>query len=124
METGYQRSKIQEESMYYEALKHSGEYPIIGVNTFRNPDARMEEEHAALELARATDEEKDSQLQRLAEFHEKHKDKAPEALKLIQETALRGENIFAQLLDTVKYCSLGQITGALYEVGGQYRRNM
>ena len=124
METGYQRSKIQEESMYYEALKHSGEYPIIGVNTFRNPDARMEEEHAALELARATDEEKDSQLQRLAEFHEKHKDKAPEALKQIQETALRGENIFAQLLDTVKYCSLGQITGALYEVGGQYRRNM
>ena len=124
METGYQRSKIQEESMYYEALKHSGEYPIIGVNTFRNPDANMEQEQAALELARATDEEKDAQLQRLAAFHQRHQDQVDGALRDLQETALKGENIFAKLLETVRHCSLGQITNALYKVGGQYRRNM
>jgi len=124
METGYQRSKIQEESMYYERLKHSGEYPIIGVNTFRNPDIDYDEQTATLELARATDEEKDKQIARLAEFQEKHKEQRPEALDKLKQVALNGGNIFEELLDTVKCCSLGQITNALYEVGGQYRRNM
>jgi methylmalonyl-CoA mutase len=124
METGYQRSRIQEESMYYEALKHSGEYPIIGVNTFRNPEANFEEENASLELARATDEEKDEQLRRLADFHQRHENECSGELRKLQKAALQGENIFAQLIHTVRHCSLGQITGALYEVGGQYRRNM
>ena len=124
METGYQRSKIQEESLYYEALKHSGEYPIIGVNTFRNPDANFDEENAKLELARSSDEEKDEQLRRLAQFHERHRDQAPGELRQLQKTALEGGNVFAQMMQTVRHCSLGQITGALYEVGGRYRRNM
>ena len=124
METGYQRGKIQEESMYYEGLKHSGEYPIIGVNTFCNPDANYDEENACLELARATDEEKDKQIQRLADFHARHKNECPAALENLKTTALEGRNIFEELLETVKHCSLGQITTALYEVGGQYRRNM
>ena len=124
METGYQRSKIQEESLYYEALKHSGEYPIIGVNTFRNPDANFDEENARLELARASDEEKDDQLRRLARFHQLHRDESAAELRRLQKTALDGGNIFAQLMQTVRHCSLGQITGALYEVGGRYRRNM
>jgi isobutyryl-CoA mutase len=124
METGYQRSKIQEESMYYEYLKHSGEYPIIGVNTFRNPDVDYIAANADLELARATDEEKDEQLARLEDFHHSHADSASAALKKLQETALAGANIFEELMETVKSCSLGQITTALYEVGGKYRRNM
>ncbi len=124
METGYQRSRIQEESMHYEALKHSGEYEIIGVNAFRNPDANFEEENASLELARSTDEEKDEQLGRLADFHQRHRSECPGELRKLQKAALQGENIFAQLIHTVRHCSLGQITGALYEVGGQYRRNM
>ncbi|MGA7277209.1 MAG: fused isobutyryl-CoA mutase/GTPase IcmF [Desulfocapsaceae bacterium] len=124
METGYQRSKIQEESMYYEHLKHSGEYPIVGVNTFRNPDADFDEQNATLELIRASDEDKQEQLDRLADFKKRHTDKAPAALERLKQVALRGDNIFEELLDTVKCCSLGQITGALYEVGGQYRRNM
>jgi methylmalonyl-CoA mutase len=110
--------------MYYEGLKHSGEYPIIGVNTFCNPDANYDEENACLELARATDEEKDKQIQRLADFHEKHRKECPAALESLKATALEGGNIFEELLETVKHCSLGQITTALYEVGGQYRRNM
>jgi len=124
METGYQRSKIQEESMYYERQKHSGEYPIIGVNTFTNPDCNSVEQNAALELARSTDEEKDEQIGRLADFHAKHKEEAPAALIRLKDTALQGGNVFEELLGTVKHCSLGQITTALYEVGGQYRRNM
>lgn len=124
METGYQRSKIQEESLYYENLKHSGEYPIIGVNTFRNPDANFDEANATLELARATDEIKQDQLKRLAAFQDKHKDEAPEALESLKKAALNGDNLFAELMNTVRSCSLGQITSALYEVGGQYRRNM
>jgi methylmalonyl-CoA mutase len=124
METGYQRSKIQEESMYYEHLKHSGEYPIVGVNTFRNPDADFDELNATLELIRASDEDKQEQLDRLADFKKRHQDEAPAALERLKQVALRGDNIFEELLDTVKCCSLGQITGALYEVGGQYRRNM
>ena len=124
METGYQRSKIQEESMYYEYLKHSGEYPIIGVNTFRNPDIDYAAANSKLELARASDEEKDEQLVRLKAFHQRHADSAPAALKKLQAVALAGGNVFEEMIETVRFCSLGQITNALYEVGGKYRRNM
>ncbi|MBI9086527.1 MAG: methylmalonyl-CoA mutase family protein [Desulfobacterales bacterium] len=127
METGYQRSKIQDESIYYEILKHTGEYPIVGVNTFRDPHADgddFSEGMACVDLARSTEEEKESQLSRLAEFHNKHADQAPESLERLQRKALAGENIFAELMETVRSCSLGQITRALYNVGGQYRRNM
>jgi len=124
METGYQRSRIQEESLYYELLKNSGEMPIIGVNTFRNPDADLAEMAGELELARASDAEKDEQLKRLSDFHAAHRSEAPAALARLQQTALSGGNIFAELMETVKVCSLGQITRALHEVGGKYRRNM
>ncbi len=124
METGYQRSKIQEESIYYESLKHSGEYPIVGVNTFRNTDVNFEEENATLELSRATDEIKQDQLQRLADFQSRHQSQSADALNRLKQTALNGGNLFEELMETVKFCSLGQITTALYEVGGQYRRNM
>jgi methylmalonyl-CoA mutase len=124
METGYQRSKIQEESIYYEVLKHTGQYPIVGVNTFRDPHAGGEELNEDVELARATEEEKQSQLIRLAEFQKKNAVEAPEALKHLQEAAVSGDNIFAELMNTVRVCSLGQITQALYDVGGRYRRNM
>jgi methylmalonyl-CoA mutase len=124
METGYQRSKIQEESIYYETLKHTGKLPIIGVNTFRDPDADDDEMAETVELARATEQEKASQLRRLKAFKKQHADKAPAALARLQQTALSGENIFAELMETVKVCSLGEITGALYQVGGRYRRNM
>ncbi len=124
METGYQRSKIQEESIYYEVLKHTGKYPIVGVNTFRDPEADLAEETTCVELARATDEEKESQLRRLAEFKKRNEKEAPAALERLQKVALSGDNIFAELMDTVRVCSLGQITQALYDVGGQYRRNM
>ncbi|MCF6094075.1 methylmalonyl-CoA mutase family protein [Microaerobacter geothermalis] len=121
METQYQRSKIQEESMLYEMKKHSGELPIIGVNTFINPN---QSEELEIELARATQEEKEQQIKNLKEFQNRNKDKAPAALKRLQEIARKGDNIFAELMETVKVASLGQITKALYEVGGQYRRNM
>jgi len=124
METGYQRSKIQEESMYYERLKHSGEYPIVGVNTFLNPEINFDEQNATLELARATDDEKDDQINRLTDFQKRHKVECAAALERLKETALQGNNVFEELLETVKHCSLGQITTALYEVGGQFRRNM
>jgi len=128
METGYQRSKIQEESIYYEMLKHEGKYPIIGVNTFRDPDAdefgELVEGASCLELARATEEEKESQLKRLEQFQKRHEKQAPEALKRLKKVALSGENIFAELMNSVRCCSMGQITNALYDVGGQYRRNM
>jgi len=124
METGYQRSKIQEESMYYESLKHTGKLPIIGVNTFRDPDAEFEVLSEGLELARATEEEKQSQLKRLADFQKQNEAAAPEALERLQQVALAGDNIFEELMNTVRRCSLGQITQALYDVGGQYRRNM
>jgi isobutyryl-CoA mutase len=122
METQYQRSKIQEESLYYETLKHNGELPIIGVNTFINPNA--DEADYEIELARATEEEKLQQIYNLRAFQEQHKDEAPAALKRLKEVARTNGNIFAELMETVKLASLGQITGALYEVGGQYRRNM
>jgi methylmalonyl-CoA mutase len=124
METGYQRSRIQEESIYYETLKHTGELPIIGVNTFRDPDTDGEQLSESIELARATEQEKQSQLKRLAEFKKRHQKEAPAALERLQNVALSGGNIFAELMDTVRSCSLGQITQALYDVGGQYRRNM
>ena len=124
METGYQRSRIQEESMYYEHLKHSGDYPIVGVNTFRNPDADFDAENATLELVRASDEDKQEQLDRLADFKSRHQDESGAALERLKQVALNGGNIFEELMETVKSCSLGQITGALYEVGGQYRRGM
>jgi methylmalonyl-CoA mutase len=124
METGYQRGKIQEESMYYEMLKHTGRLPIIGVNTFRDPDAGDELLNDSIELARATEEEKQSQLNRLADFKKRHAQEAPAALQRLQNVALSGDNIFAELMDTVRVCSLGQITQALYDVGGKYRRNM
>jgi methylmalonyl-CoA mutase len=124
METGYQRSKIQEESLHYEALKHDGRLPIIGVNTFRDPHASEDRFTETLELARATEEEKQSQLQRLAEFKQRNEREAPAALARLQQAALSGGNIFAELMNTVRFCSLGQITQALYAVGGQYRRNM
>ena len=124
METGYQRSKIQEESIHYEILKHTGEYPIVGVNTFRDPYVTGDELSDAVELARASEEEKESQLSRLADFKARHQHQAPAALKRLQETAFSGENLFAELMQTVRVCSLGQITQALYDVGGKYRRNM
>ncbi|MCP4724544.1 MAG: methylmalonyl-CoA mutase family protein [bacterium] len=124
MEKGYQRSKIQEESINYEMQKHTGEYPIVGVNIYQDPNLNFEEVSSCLELVRASDEEKKSQLKRLAEFKKRNRREAPAALERLQKVALAGGNIFAELMDTVRYCSLGQITHALHEVGGQYRRNM
>ncbi|MEN9315643.1 MAG: hypothetical protein RIS35_2036 [Pseudomonadota bacterium] len=122
METGYQRGKIQDESMHYEMLKHTGEYPIIGVNTFRNPHGDPIPE--TLELARSTDDEKQSQLQRLADFHARNAVAAPAMLAKLQQTVIENGNVFAVLMEAVRVCSLGQITQALFEVGGQYRRSM
>ncbi len=122
METGYQRGKIQDESLHYEMLKHTGEYPIIGVNTFRNP--KGDPIPKALELARSTEEEKQSQLRRLADFHARHAHEAPAMLARLQQAVIDNQNVFAVLMDAVRCCSLGQITQALFEVGGQYRRSM
>ncbi|WP_197319233.1 fused isobutyryl-CoA mutase/GTPase IcmF [Saccharomonospora sp. NB11] len=122
METGYQRGKIQDESMLYERLKHDGSLPIVGVNMFRNP--HPEDDEVEVELARATEEEKQSQLSRLADFHERHRDEAQRALARLREAAASGENVFAVLMDAARVCSLGQITHAFFEVGGQYRRNV
>ncbi|MEK4139285.1 fused isobutyryl-CoA mutase/GTPase IcmF [Kurthia sp. FSL E2-0154] len=124
METQYQRGKIQEESMLYEHLKHSGELPIIGVNTYLNPNEESDESIDSMEVARATKEEKELQLKNLRTFQEKHRDEAEEQLKKLKHVAKTNGNIFEQLMKTVRYASLGQITNALYEVGGQYRRNM
>lgn len=122
METGYQRGRIQDESMHYEMLKHTGELPIIGVNSFRNPhgDAIPEK----LELARSTEEEKQGQLRRLRDFHARHAAQAPAMLQRLQEAVIANRNVFEVLMDAVRVCSLGQISQALFEVGGQYRRNM
>ena len=122
METGYQRGKIQEESMLYEHMKHDGSLPIIGVNTFRNPKAS--EAPQTIELARSTDDEKQSQLKRLADFHAQHAEVAPAMLAALQQAVIDDENVFARLMDAVRVCSLGQITDALFAVGGQYRRSM
>jgi isobutyryl-CoA mutase len=122
METGYQRGKIQDESMLYEARKHDGSLPIVGVNTFRAPhsDAAPVE----LELARGTEDEKQSQLTRLADFHRRHRADAERALAALREAAIRGDNLFATLMDAARVCSLGQITDTFFDVGGQYRRNV
>ena len=121
METGYQRGRIQDESMLYEQRKHDGTLPVIGVNTFRNPDAALV---APAQLARATEEEKKSQLTRVRDFTERHRDEAHAALAALKEAARSGGNVFAVLMDAARVCSLQQITEAFFEVGGQYRRNI
>ncbi|MDW8236490.1 MAG: methylmalonyl-CoA mutase family protein [Bacteroidia bacterium] len=122
MELGYQRNKIQEESLYYETLKHTGQIPIIGVNTFLGKDGSPT--IIPNEVVRSTTEEKEQQIRNLRAFQQRNADKAPQALKTLQEVALSGGNTFAALVEAVKVASLGQISAALYEVGGKYRRNM
>ncbi|MCC2655212.1 MAG: methylmalonyl-CoA mutase [Panacagrimonas sp.] len=122
METGYQRGKIQEESMLYEHKKHDGSLPLIGVNTFRNPhgDAALE----TVELARSSDEEKQSQLKRLKSFQDAHREPGKQVLQRLRDVVISNGNTFEVLMEAVRHCSLGQITQALFEVGGRYRRNM
>jgi len=122
METGYQRGRIQDDSMLYEHRKHDGSLPIIGVNTFLNPNPSNEEPE--IELARSTDEEKQRQLTRLRDFQARHADERPAALARLTDVALAKENLFAELMDAVRCCSLGEITDTLFEVGGRYRRNV
>jgi methylmalonyl-CoA mutase len=122
METGYQRGKIQEESLYYEHKKHDGSYEIVGVNTFRNPHG--ESNPQKLELIRSSEDEKQSQLKRLREFQQRNASQSAQMLQRLQQAVMRDENVFAVLMDAVRVCSLGQITHALFEVGGQYRRSM
>ncbi len=122
METMYQRGKIQEESLYYETLKHTGELPLIGVNTFLSKEGSPT--ILPREVIRATEEEKEAQIRTLQNLHAANKDKSREALRRLQQAAVHNENIFAELMEAVKVCSLGQVTNALFEVGGQYRRNM
>jgi methylmalonyl-CoA mutase len=126
METGYQRGKIQDESIHYEVLKHTGKLPIIGVNAFRDPHSVKENftDDFTIELARSTEEEKMSQLKRLSDFHRRNAQEAPQALERLKQVVLADGNIFEALMAAVRYCSLGQITQALYGVGGKYRRNM
>src|SRR5262245_20190982 len=122
METGYQRGKIQEESMLYEHKKHDGSYPLIGVNTFRNPHGDPVPQK--LELIRSSEEEKQSQLKRLRDFQQKNKGEAPATLERLRQAVIEDSNVFEVLMDAVRVCSLGQITHTLFEVGGQYRRSM
>jgi isobutyryl-CoA mutase len=122
METMYQRGKIQEESLYYETLKHTGEYPIIGVNTFLSSTGSPTV--LPTEVIRATEEEKQYQISMLQTLQQRNADKTAEMLKRLQQVAIANGNIFEEMMEAVKYCSLGQITNALFEVGGQYRRNM
>ena len=121
METGYQRGKIQEESLYYEHKKHDGSLPIIGVNTFINPE---QEEMPEPALQRSTTDEKDSQIKRLRDFQSRNAEKGVEVRERLREAVVKDENVFAVLMEAVRYCSLGQISDTLFEVGGQYRRNM
>jgi len=122
METGYQRGRIQDDSMLYEQRKHDGTLPIIGVNTFVIPDGGDPPQH--LELARSSEEEKSGQLKRLAAFKARHAAQRPAALAALQEAALSGANVFQELMTTVRCASLGEISGALFEVGGSYRRSV
>ncbi len=122
METMYQRGRIQEESLLYEHRKHTGELPIIGVNTFRSPDEGAGAPQ--VELMRGTEAEKRRQIEGVRRFQARHADAAPAALRRLQDVARAGDNLFEELMDTVRTCSLGQITETLFEVGGQYRRNM
>ncbi|NLD75112.1 MAG: methylmalonyl-CoA mutase family protein [Acidimicrobiales bacterium] len=124
METGYQRGRIQDESHLYETRKHDGTLPIIGVNTFLAPEGTDDGASGPPALARSTDEEKQSQLDRLADFHQRHATDRPEALTRLRDAALAGDNLFAVLMDAVRSCSLGEITHTLFEVGGRYRRNV
>jgi methylmalonyl-CoA mutase len=121
METGYQRGKIQDESMLYEHRKHDGSLPIVGVNTFLNPEGNRDYE---IELARSSDDQKQNQIARLREFQASHIDQSSAALERVRQSAISDGNIFTELVEAVQYCSLGEITNALFEVGGQYRRNM
>jgi methylmalonyl-CoA mutase len=123
METGYQRGKIQDESMLYESRKHDGTLPLVGVNTFLPPED-AEQEAPELELSRGTEEEKNSQLQRVEDFQARNADAAPEALRRLQDAATSGGNVFAELVSAARVCTLGQLTEAFFEVGGQYRRSM
>jgi methylmalonyl-CoA mutase len=122
MESMYQRGKIQDESLYYETLKHNGEYPIIGVNTFLNKNGSPT--IIPEEVIRATEKEKRFQIKSLKAFQQKNADQSLISLKQLQAAAISSENIFTELMETAKICSLGQMSNALYEVGGQYRRNM
>ncbi|MBN8698360.1 MAG: methylmalonyl-CoA mutase family protein [Chitinophagales bacterium] len=122
MERMYQRNKIQEESLYYETRKHTGEYPIVGVNTFLSKNGSPT--ILPTEVIRSTTEEKENQINALKAFHQRHAGQSAAMLKRLQQVAINNGNLFAELMETVKYCSLGQITNALYSVGGQYRRNM
>jgi isobutyryl-CoA mutase len=122
METAYQRGKIQEESLYYENLKHTGELPIMGVNTFLSSQGSPT--ILPGEVIRSTQAEKDFQIEMLERLHRFHADKSPAAITALKQSALHNQNVFEQIMEASKYCSLGQITNALYEVGGQYRRNM
>jgi methylmalonyl-CoA mutase len=122
METGYQRGKIQEESLYYEHKKHDGSYPIIGVNTFQNPKGSGLA--TEIELARSTEEEKQSQLTRLAEFQARNADQSGLWLDKLRAAVIENRNVFEVMMGAVRHCSLGQISNALYDVGGQYRRSM
>jgi methylmalonyl-CoA mutase len=122
MERMYQRNKIQEESLYYEHLKHTGELPLIGVNSFLNKKGSPT--IIPNEVIRSTKEEKEQQISNLRSFQKRNETSSDQALKKLKDKAINNENIFTELMETVKFCSLGQITHALYEVGGQYRRNM
>lgn len=122
MERMYQRNKIQDESLYYENLKHTGEYPIIGVNTFLS--SKGSPTIIPSEVIRATKEEKDLQIDEINDLHKKYNDKSFHYIKKLKDDATSGDNIFETLMEVSKYLSLGQMTGALYGVGGQYRRNM
>ena len=122
METMYQRGKIQEESLYYETLKHNGEYPIIGVNTFLS--SKGSPTILPQEVIRATNEEKEYQISMVTELQKGNDDKSAEVLRKLQQLSIHNQNIFEGLMEAVKCCSLGQITYGLFEVGGQYRRNM
>jgi methylmalonyl-CoA mutase len=124
MELQYQRGEIQGDSMKYEMLKHTGELPVIGVNTFLPKDPASASIPRSVDLTRATPEEKLGCIAKLEEFQKRHADAAPGALRRLQETALAGGNLFGELLEATQVCSLGQITHALYEVGGEYRRNL
>ncbi|MEX0723825.1 MAG: methylmalonyl-CoA mutase family protein, partial [Gracilimonas sp.] len=123
MESMYQRGKIQDESLYYESKKHSGELPIVGVNTFLN-DKAGEEEQKTIDLIRSTEEEKRQQIENLEQFWKRNEKDAEQAIERLKEVARNNGNLFEELMETVKVASLGQISHALYEVGGQYRRNM
>jgi methylmalonyl-CoA mutase len=122
METGYQRSRIQEESLHYETMKHDGTLPIIGVNTFLNP--KQEKINETPELQRSSEEEKQGQITRLREFQSSHKPESEKMLERLKAAATQNENVFEVLIEAVRVCSLGQITDALFDAGGQYRRSM